>query len=216
MRKDGARLLFSAARFLDRRQSILVLHSSRRRCQGNAIRLRQTWKRGNIMNFSPEHVVWDRKDDAELTWSKSSDLVLPLQQSMSLYYYQGWAKAFREVRVVGALRARFVNGYEYRCWQWQPSLPAPETDALQRELERQVPRRWHMEWLPAIQRDLAEWSITDIATLAERRVGCVSAPDADTPALPLGNPRLHGFRTARRGAEVDRLVPGALPGGARE
>lgn len=119
------------------------------------------------MDFSPEHVAWDRNDDAELTWNKSSDLVLPLQQSTSLYYYQGWAKAFREVQVIGALRARFVNGYEYRCWQWQPSLPEPETEALQRELERQVPRRWYTEWLPAIQRDLEVWSTTDIAVLAD-------------------------------------------------
>jgi pyruvate,water dikinase len=119
------------------------------------------------MNFSQEQVVWDREDDAKMTWSKSSDLVLPLQQSLSLYYYQGWAKSFRAVQVVGALRARFVNGYEYRCWQWKPLLDWPETEALQRSLEQHVPRRWHTEWLPAIQRDLEAWSATDIAALAD-------------------------------------------------
>lgn len=93
-------------------------------------------------------------------------LVLPLQQSLSLYYYQGWAKVFRQSKVVGGLRARFVNGYEYRAWQWTPTLSWPETEALQRQLEQQVPRRWHEEWLPAIQRDLQAWSAVTLTDLS--------------------------------------------------
>jgi phosphohistidine swiveling domain-containing protein len=88
-----------------------------------------------------------------------------LQQSLSLYYYQGWAKVFRHSKVLGGLRARYVNGYEYRAWQWTPTLPWPETEARQRELEQRLPRRWHEEWLPAIQRDLQTWSAVNVTDL---------------------------------------------------
>jgi pyruvate,water dikinase len=119
------------------------------------------------MIAATDRLTWDQAGDAELTWSKSSDVVLPLQQSLSLYYYQGWAKVFRQSKVVGGLRARFVNGYEYRAWGWTPTLPWPETEARQRELEQQLPRRWQEEWLPAIQRDLQEWSAVTLADLAD-------------------------------------------------
>jgi pyruvate,water dikinase len=129
--------------------------------------LQQGSKAVESSGFDTVHLAWDRPDEAELTWSKSKENVLPLQQSLSLYYYQGWAKAFREGKVVGGLRARYVCGCEYRCWQWNPTLSWPETEALQQELEQQVPARWRDQWLPTIQSDLKKWDAVDLTTLAD-------------------------------------------------
>ncbi len=128
--------------------------------------LREEPKMSETISIDPANLIWDRPTDAELTWSSSKEIVLPLQQSLSLYYYQGWARAFREGKVVGGLRARYVCGYEYRCWAWSPTLSWPETEALQRELEQQIPLRWRDKWLPAIQSDLEYWYSVDLTTLA--------------------------------------------------
>ena len=117
-------------------------------------------------SIDPDSVGWDNAADAEKTWRNAKGLVLPLQQSISLYYYQGWAKAFREGDVVGGLRARYICGYQYRLWEWKSTKPWPETEARQIELEQQLPDRWHQAWLPAIQADLAEWQAVDLESLA--------------------------------------------------
>lgn len=109
-------------------------------------------------------VVWDRPEDAQRTWSGGS-VMLPLQQSLALQYYQGWAKAFRRVKVIGGLRARNYCGREYRCWDYNDTLPWPEADAERWALEQQVPRLWAEEWLPRLQKDLTEWAAVDIAQL---------------------------------------------------
>jgi rifampicin phosphotransferase len=112
-------------------------------------------------------VIWDRPEDAEQTWVGGKEPVKPLQQSMSLHYYQGWAKAFRAVRASGGLRARFINGYEYRLWQFAPQEGWAEIEAAQREAARALPQRWAEEWLPAIQADLARWRAVDLAALPD-------------------------------------------------
>jgi pyruvate,water dikinase len=86
---------------------------------------------------------------------------------MSLHYYQGWAKAFAAVGARGGLRARFVNGYEYRLWEYEEVASPEEGDAKRRTLQRQLPRRWREEWLPAIQADLARWQAVDLQRLLD-------------------------------------------------
>jgi hypothetical protein len=56
-----------------------------------------------------QSLVWNRPEEGEATWVAGHEPVKPLQQSLALYYYQGWAKAFRKVGASGGLRARFVN-----------------------------------------------------------------------------------------------------------
>ena len=112
-------------------------------------------------------ISWDRPEDAAATWFRSGDEPeLPLQQSMSLYYYQGWAKAFRELRVDGGLRVRFFNGYSYRLWSYEPTISWGELEKLHLEAEEALPRRWAEAWLPAIQADLSVWRTVDLEALA--------------------------------------------------
>lgn len=110
-------------------------------------------------------VVWDTPADGQASWLGGRDFVLPLQQSLSLYYYQGWSKAFRLIDADGGLRARFVNGYEYRLWEWQPRQSLAITDQLARLRERDLPQRWANEWLPAIQADLTQWQQVKLGEL---------------------------------------------------
>ena len=84
------------------------------------------------MTDDPWVIAWDQPADAAQSWLGGRDFVLPLQQSLSLYYYQGWAKAFRAIDVEGGVRARFVNGYEYRLWQWTPRHSFAITEAAVR------------------------------------------------------------------------------------
>jgi phosphohistidine swiveling domain-containing protein len=112
-------------------------------------------------------VIWDRPEDAEATWVGGKEPVTPLQQSMSLHYYQGWTKAFRAVRAEGGLRARFVNGYEYRRWHFAPQQSWADVEAAQRAAALTLPQRWADEWLPAVQADLARWRAIDLATLPD-------------------------------------------------
>jgi rifampicin phosphotransferase len=115
----------------------------------------------------PPAVTWDRPEDAGQSWLGGKEPVKPLQQSLSLHYYQGWAKAFRGVQARGGLRARFVNGYEYRLWQFAPQTGWAEVEAAQRAVARQLPQRWASEWLPAVQADLARWRALDLTLLPD-------------------------------------------------
>lgn len=117
-------------------------------------------------------LLWDRPEDAQLTWVGGYDLVLPLRQSLVLYYYQGWAKAFRAVQAEGGLRARYVDGYEYRLWEYSATLPARQAQACQQALEEQLPTLWREQWLPAIQADLARWRQVDLAALSTDELAC--------------------------------------------
>lgn len=117
-------------------------------------------------------VTWARPEDAEYTWLGGRELVKPLQQSLSLYYYQGWAAAFRAVEARGSLRVRFVHGYEYRLWQFEPIHAWEQTAAAQQAAARTLPARWAEEWLPAIQSDLARWRAVDLRSLADDELAC--------------------------------------------
>jgi len=117
-----------------------------------------------ITHESERH--WDEPHDGEATWFGGKELILPLQRSLSLYYYQGWAEAFRSVQAEGCLRARYVKGYEYRLWSYRNTLPPDDVDAAWRELERTLPERWINEWLPEIQADLNRWRTINLSKLA--------------------------------------------------
>jgi pyruvate,water dikinase len=110
-------------------------------------------------------VTWDMAEDAGHSWAGGKDLVKPLQQSLSLYYYQGWAKAFHGVKARGGLHARFVHGYEYRRWRFEPLHSWEETSAAQQAAAHELPTRWRTEWLPAIQEDLARWRTVNLVAL---------------------------------------------------
>lgn len=115
-------------------------------------------------------VEWDNPADAERTWS-GGGLMLPLQQSLSLQYYQGWAKAFRRVHAMGRLRSRIYCGREYRCWEYNDTLPPDEAVAANLALEQQVPQLWAEDWLPLLQRDLTEWGRIDWSQLPDDELG---------------------------------------------
>jgi phosphohistidine swiveling domain-containing protein len=121
---------------------------------------------------SDQPLLWNRPEEGEATWSGGHQPVKPLQQSLALYYYQGWAKAFRAVGAKGGLRARFVNGYEYRSWQFQPIDSWEAVEVAQHAATAALPQRWAEEWLPAIQADLAEWRQVDLAGLADDELAC--------------------------------------------
>jgi phosphohistidine swiveling domain-containing protein len=112
-------------------------------------------------------VTWDIQEDGGRSWAGGKELVKPLQQSLSLYYYQGWAKAFSGLEARGGLRARFVQGYEYRCWRYEPLISWEQTSAAQQAIARELPARWQSEWLPSIQADLARWRAVDLAALRD-------------------------------------------------
>jgi pyruvate,water dikinase len=116
--------------------------------------------------IDPALLDWDRPEETGLTWFGGGEPVKPLQQSLSLYYYQGWAKAFADLKVKGGLRARFVHGYEYRLWTFEPAVSWSEFDLIQSEAERRLPHRWAQEWLPQIQADLEAWRAVDLQALA--------------------------------------------------
>lgn len=121
---------------------------------------------------SPEHslpftVTWERSEDAESTWVGGGEPVKPLQQSLSLRYYQGWARAFRRVNARGGLRARFVNGYEYRFWRFEPQESWAAVEEAQQTLAQELPKLWAEQWLPEIQDDLARWRTVKLATLPD-------------------------------------------------
>ena len=115
-------------------------------------------------------IRWDDPRDAEQTWSGGTALMKPLQQSMALYYYQGWAQAFRAVGATGGLRARFINGYEYRLWQFEPRENWAQVTAAQQVATDTLPTQWHEVWLPEIQRDLAQWRATDLTALTNNEL----------------------------------------------
>jgi pyruvate,water dikinase len=127
--------------------------------------------RSNDRDTALPAVEWDNPADAERTWSGGGGLLLPLQQSLSLQYYQGWAKAFRRVDAIGRLRSRIYCGREYRCWEYHDTLPPDEAAAANLTLEQQVPQLWAGEWLPLLQYDLAEWASFDWSQVPDDALG---------------------------------------------
>jgi pyruvate,water dikinase len=112
-------------------------------------------------------MIWDRPEDANHTWHGGRELVTPLQQSLSLYYYQGWATAFRAVKAIGGLRARYWQGYEYRRWEYADTLAPAQADVARLDLEAHLPERWAQEWLPLLEADLAAWRAEDLAAYTD-------------------------------------------------
>ena len=123
-------------------------------------------------SVSADQLAWNRPEAADGAWNRGHTAVKPLQQSLSLYSYQGWAEAFRAVAANGGLQARFVNDYEYRRWQFSPQESWEAVEQAQQELAATLPQRWAVEWLPAIQADLARWRATDLTTLGDDELAC--------------------------------------------
>lgn len=122
---------------------------------------------GSLRDSEQFAITWDQAADAEATWMRGGEAVRPLQQSLSLRYYQGWARAFRQVKARGGLQARFVNGYEYRSWHFEPQESWADVEQAQQTVAQELPNWWAEEWLPEIQADLARWRAVDLAALPD-------------------------------------------------
>ena len=118
-------------------------------------------------------VVWEHPDDDQRFWEQERTHfpapIIPLDYSlMSLVYARGFNGAAEQYGLPIRAHARLIGGYIYSSMA--PNIPPEQMEAQGKIAEERISpviaalrERWEREWLPEVQRHLAELRAFDLA-----------------------------------------------------
>lgn len=116
-------------------------------------------------------VAWEGPHDEHMLWVQdrmhNPDPVLPLEEGIWLFIYDGFNRATEAYELPIRVSIRILNTYLYMAIA--PSVPLDQMEAQGKRAEEklgaamgQLGERWNGEWLPEIQSHLAWWDAFDL------------------------------------------------------